>query len=449
MAVNMDTMPLRRGHFRVLIAASFGQLTGGGLATLVGIVLPMLQLVRKPPFPPLVQGAVACTALVGILVGSLVLGAWSDRRGYLLFFRLCPLLVLAAALGAYAADSVAGLVAGLFCMGFGIGGDYSLDADYISEIMPRRWRLTMVGAAKAASAVGNIVVALVCLPLLRSWGDPHHWNALLVVAAVLAALTALSRIGFAESPGWLMARNREAEAERAVRRLLGPDVVPDELRRRPRKGAIREAGLRDLLRGGNAKKALFCGLPWACVGFGVYGTGIFLPVLVMALGLENSSGEPYDRIVGSVALTALINCAILPGFVLGLFSAGRWSRVRIQTWGFALCAAGLGVLLAAYGLHGPVPVAVAGFVLYELCVNAGPHLMTFIFPSQIYSVAERGAGAGLAAACGKFGAIVGVFGIPLLLDRGGVVLAIAVILLLQLVGAIVTAVVGRKVLPQG
>ncbi len=444
----MDAMPLRRGHFRVLIVASLGQLTGGGLATLVGVVLPLVQLARHASFAPLVQGAISCTALAGILAGSLLFGAWSDRRGYLLLFRISPLLVLAAALGAYFADSAAGLVAGLFVMGLGIGGDYSLDGDYISEIMPRRWRLTMVGAAKASSSVGNIGVALLCLVLLRSWGDPNHWNRLLLVVAALAALTALLRVGFAESPGWLMARGRAEEAERAVRRLLGPDVYMDELRRRPPKGAIREAGLRDLLRGGNAKKAWFCGLPWACEGFGVYGTGIFLPVLVLALGIEHSTGEPYDRMVGSVALTAWINCAVLPGFVLGLLTVTRWRHVRTQTWGFVLCAAGLGLLLAAYLCCWPAAVAVAGFVIYELFVNAGPHLMTFIFPSQIYSVEERGAGAGLAAACGKVGAIVGVFVIPLLLDWGGVALAIAVILLLQLLGAAVTALVGRRVLPR-
>ena len=34
--INMDTMPLRWGHYRVLIVASMGQIIGAGLATLVG-----------------------------------------------------------------------------------------------------------------------------------------------------------------------------------------------------------------------------------------------------------------------------------------------------------------------------------------------------------------------------------------------------------------------------
>ena len=86
-------------------------------------------------------------------------------------------------------------------------------------------------------------------------------------------------------------------------------------------------------------------------------------------------------------------------------------------------------------------------MLFELFLNAGPHLMTFILPPQIYPVAERGAGAGLAAACGKAGAVAGVLFLPLLLERGGVAAVLAATLLLQLAGALATAVLGRQVLP--
>ena len=60
--MNMDTMPLRWGHFRVLIAASLGQLTGAGLATLIGVVLPMIRIVRPDGLSSFAQGAVACTS---------------------------------------------------------------------------------------------------------------------------------------------------------------------------------------------------------------------------------------------------------------------------------------------------------------------------------------------------------------------------------------------------
>lgn len=443
---DMDTVPLRSGHFRVLSAASLGQVTGAALSTLIGVMLPMIQLLTHSELTSIAQGIVACMSLVGIMVGSMIIGQWSDRHGYLFFFRLCPIIILLASLLVCLTAGVIGLAVGLFLMGFGIGGSYSLDSDYISEIMPERWKLTMVGVAKAASSLGNIAAALVCFFLLREWQDPRMWNRLILVISVLAFVMFLSRIRFSQSPSWLAARGRTAEAEQTVHRILGNDVGLVQRRKlqRPDRGKIPFSAL---FKGEELKRAMFCGIPWACEGFAVYGIGVFLPVLVMAVGLERSSEGAFERIVASVEMTAYINMVIPIGFVLGLLTVNRIYHVRTQMWGFVSSAAGLGLLLAAFELHWPTWAAVAGFAVFELFLNAGPHLMTFIIPQQVYPVSDRGAGAGLAAAVGKFGAVAGVLIMPQLLEWGGVGLVLGVSVAVLLVGAAVTAVVGHKVLP--
>lgn len=467
--VNMETMPLRWGHFRVLAVASLGQLTGAGLATLVGIILPMLQLTLHPELTAAQQGLVACTSLVGITLGSLLFGRLSDRYGYLFFFRFCPALILAAALLGYFRADVPWLVVSLFLMGLGIGGGYSLDSDYISEIMPRRWQLLMVGVAKATSSIGNIAVAAACFFLLRQRTEAALWPHLLLIIAALALLMLLLRIRFAQSPGWLMAHGREAEAEAAVRYFLGADVevlIPSdtphtpsphhigadletgEIRNRPRNKQLPEVRFADLFRGKNLKRVIFSGVPWACEGLGVYGIGVFLPVLIMALGLEGGSASPLHRILNSVEVTVWINFFTLIGFIVGLCLVNRMSHIRIQTWGFVLCAVGLAVLYVGFRWHLPVWISIAGFMIFELFLNAGPHLMTFILPSQIYPVADRGEGAGVAAALGKVGAVLGVLFIPMLLKWGGVETVLLVSLAVQLTGAAVTKRVGAEVTEQ-
>lgn len=445
--VDMETMHLRARHIFVLAAASLGQVTGAALSTLIGIILPMIQLFRHPELTSFQQGGIACMSLIGIMIGSIVFGAWSDRRGYLVWFRLCPLIILSASIMVLAIDSVAVLTAGLLIMGLGIGGEYSLDSNYISEIMPRRWRLLMVGMAKATSSIGNIAAAGVALLLLHRWNDPHMWNRMMYIVATLSLIMFLCSLWFRQSPGWSIVHGRTDEARKAVHHFLGDDVEIGSVGGDKRVGKADGVTWREMFRGDNLRKVIFSGVPWACEGLGVYGIGVFLPAIIMALGLAPHN-DGYRHIINSVELTTYINIAILPGFILGLCLVNRWYHVRTQTLGFILCAVGLAILLAAYELHWATWTAMAGFIIFELFLNAGPHLMTFIIPSQIYSVAERGSGAGIAAAFGKAGAVAGVFFMPLLLKWGGVVLVLSVTIAVQLLGAAVTYGIGRKVLPR-
>lgn len=444
-AVDMDTMPLRWGHLRVLVTASMGQLTGGALSTLIGVVLPMMMLLTHRTLTPAAQGALAAASLVGIMVGSITIGALSDRRGYLRYFRLSPALILLGSVVAIFSSEVVSLFLSLFVMGFGVGGGYSLDSDYISEIMPRRWRLFMVGVAKASSAIGNVVIAFVSFYILKHWSATDHWSGLFLLISLLAIVMLLQSIRFAESPAFLLCRGRRADAERTVRYFLGSDVTIGELASQA--ASSQEPSRLGLLRGENLRRAIFCGVPWACEGFAVYGVGIFLPILIMAVGLGDG-GQGVEHIASSVELTGYINLFVALGFALGLVAMRRWYHALQQSVGFLLSAAGLVLLLAAYRYGLDRWLMIAGFMAFELFLNAGPHLLSFVFPPQVYPVADRGAGAGIAAAMGKAGAALGVALMPLLMKWGGVELALALTAVVLLLGALITSTLGRMVLPR-
>lgn len=150
--VDMATMPIGWRHIRVVLIASLGQFIGQGLATLVGIVIPLMQIVIHPELSAGMQGLLGCISLIGIMLGTVVFGRLSDRYGYLLFFRLCPFIILVASLAAVWMSHVWVIMGCLFVMGFAIGGEYSLDPDYISELMPVKWRI--YGRSRQGSCVG-------------------------------------------------------------------------------------------------------------------------------------------------------------------------------------------------------------------------------------------------------------------------------------------------------
>lgn len=443
-AADVVTMPMGRRQMRIVLIASLGQFIGQGLATLVGIVIPLMQLAAHPGLPAAIQGLMGCISLIGIMCGTVVFGRLSDRYGYLLFFRLCPLIILSASLVPVFFHEVAVVLVCLFVMGFAIGGEYSLDPDYISELMPAKWKTYMVGLAKALASVGSAFVAIVCYLAISADKAPAIWPRLFLITAGIAAVMLLTRINFAQSPQWLMSRGRDKEAMAALHKLLGPGVTMNAPVTTTHRPADRSMG--DFIKG-NMARIVLTGIPWACEGLGVYGIGIFLPVLIMSFRLDTlpASAAPIEHVTHSVGLTFVLCVVMMAGFAIGLLLMRRTRHLLMQTVGFWGSAAGLSILMAAYLCHWSSWISIAGFVLFELFLNAGPHLITFILPSQIYPVADRGTGTGIAAGLGKSGAVLGAFLIPVLLRSGGATLVLIVSIAVMVAGALITLVAGRIV----
>lgn len=443
--LNMDTMPLRWGHIRILIIASAGQFFGGVLAILVGVIAPMIAITHHPGLSSWLQGFVFASGLIGIMFGSLFFGRLSDKYGYLFFFRLCPVLITIASLWIYFSHSIVVLTICLLLIGFAIGGAYALDPSYVSEIMPKKWRRTMLGISKATSGLGNILMILVAWYVLKNFSEPAIWNKLFLFLTLFAVLTFLARLWFVESPEWLALHGKVQEAEKNVRHFLGNDVYIGELANRKDRAAQPQASARDIFARGNIKRIILSGIPWGCEGMGVYGIGIFTPILLLTLGLIPEGGDPFARVVESLRFTLYINIFVMLGFILGLTVVRRFSLIRIQTLGFFICAAGLLVTLLGYVNHASMWITLGGFLLFELALNAGPHLSTFELPSRIYSLQERASGEGIASALGKLGAIIATFIIPPLLSLGGGKLVLIVAITVLVAGGVITLIVGPLV----
>lgn len=436
---------LNAAHYKILVCGSMEQIIGAGLSSLAGIMIPMLALLHPVAEGAVMQGIIGAIALVGIAVGSALFGKLADNAGYAFYYRLCPALIMLGGLSVVFIPTVGMLIAALFVVGLGVGGGYSLDSAYISELMPERWKLFMVGVAKAASALGFLLIPAVCWAILWKFPDADLWHWLMLIMAALGLITLLMRVRYPQSPVWLMTRGRTADAQKAARWFFGPDV---EVLPLPKEEAVKPVGWFAMFKPSlRLDRVIFSGIPWAFEGVGVYGVGVFLPVLVMALGIAPSHSEGMSKVVGSIELTTIINFFILPGFVLGLLMVRRCSHVRMLWLGFIGFSAGVALVLAAYLLRWPVWISILGFVIFEVALNAGPHLITFILPTQIYPVAERGAGSGIAAMLGKVGAIAGVFLMPVLLKAGGITLILEFCIAVGVLGALITIIYGRRVMP--
>lgn len=446
----MTVMPLSRRHIWIVFVASLGQMIGTGLATLAGVIIPMIEIMRRNGLSSMMQGIIGCIDLVGIALGSMAIGRLSDRFGYLLFFRLGPVLMFVSALVSAMVPDVWVLIICLFFIGVGIGGEYSLDSGYISELMPVRWRSEMIGVAKAASALGNIIVAALCFIFISSWKSADSWPRLMWIIVVMAAFMFVVRIRFFESPKWLADHGKYLKAQKAVCAFLGPDaVLPQSVSSYSTSSPNVPISVPSFFKK-NWKKVIFSGIPWACEGLGVYGIGVFLPILVMALGLQSAdpAGPGIFHVISSVEITFWISCIILPGFAIGLILIRKGIYLPgLQTSCFFLSAISLIFLILAYHFNWAPWISIVSFMAFEIFLNAGPHLVTYVLPPKIYPVMVRGQGSGMAASIGKIGAVLAVFFIPVLLKSGGVVLVLAVSVAVMLIGGGVTMRYSRIVMP--
>lgn len=438
----MSQLNLRPGDFRVVVVGSMEQIIGAAVSTIVGVIIPLLSIVTKGELTSTMQGVIGATALIGISIGSAVIGKLIDREGYLTWFRICPLLIIVGAILPIGFHSIPMLITGLFIAGVGVGGGYTLDSAYISEILPDKWRRFMVGVAKASSAIGFTLAAGLGWWIVAETRRADVWPMLMLIIAGLALITLLMRIRWKESPLWLARRGKMQQAQKAAEFFLGKGVAVDLPA--PAAGSdVKTVSWFGMFRGRNLAKVVYSGITWACEGLGVYGFGVFLPVLVMALGIDHTHDTGIPKVINSVEMTFYINLFIIPGFILGLWLMKRMNHALMMGTGFIGCVIGLALLMAAYFLHLPVWVSVLAFLIFEISLQAGPHLITFIIPSAIYDISERGAGDGIAAMLGKVGAVLGVFFMPVLLDKCGMEGVLIVSMAVMALGALLTFIFGK------
>src|SRR5207302_1299824 len=69
---------------------------------------------------------------------------------------------------------------------------------------------------------------------------------------------------------------------------------------------------------------------------------------------------------------------------------------------------------------GHIPLVFAGFILFNLLMNAGPNSTTFTLAPSLFPTQLRATASGFAAGVAKIGATLGVFVLPILKGKFGV-----------------------------
>jgi hypothetical protein len=309
----------------------------------------------------------------------------------------------------------------------------------------------MMVATIACQSVGMLLAAAITLLLLRSGGS-QDWRLFLATEALVALIFFALRQAAPESPHWLMSRGKFADAAKAFIRIIPAQrerilqVVDDHEELPPSVPQIGERLSMLFSRSYRARTALAT-IPWFLMDIATYGVGLFTPIILAGIEI---SAHKHGLISSDVALaqgTAVIDLFLLMGFLFGIWMVPRFGRIRMQAVGFGGMALGMWMLLAAAGLTNSIfhiPLVFAGFIVFNLLMNAGPNSTTFTLAPILFPTKLRATAGGFAAAVAKLGATSGVFLLPIVKERFGVPSVLGFISAVSLLGLMITVLLRRE-----
>jgi MFS family permease len=439
----LDESSLNRIQRWLWVLSTGGTLLDGYAIFVLGVAMPII--VADFHIQPGVVGLIGASLVFGAVIGAGVGGPMADHLGRKKLMLADMIIITAGACISAVAHGPAMLFVGQLLVGIGVGIDFPVSSSYVSEILPKPSRARMMVATIACQSVGMLLAAAVTLFLLRS-GSAQAWRLFLATEAAVALLFFVLRMSAPESPHWLMSRGKFAEAAQAFIR-----IVPAQ-----RQAVWQLTGNQEQLaspvphvNGGlpilfsrryRARTALVT-IPWFLMDIATYGVGLFTPTILGAIEISRGTRGLNAHDFGLAEGSAIIDLFLLIGFLLGIWIVPRFGQIRMQAIGFAGMAVGMLILAAAVGLTNSnlhVPLVFAGFIMFNLLMNAGPNSTTFTLAPVLFPTQLRATAGGFAAAVAKLGATFGVFLLPILKEKFGVPSVLGIVSGVSLLGLLVT-----------
>lgn len=442
---SLDTAWMGPRHYLAWFLASGGTLLDGFSIFSLGVAMPLMT--ARFTLDPLMVGFIGSALVLGAAFGAAFGGPAADRFGRKPALLVdMGILACGAFLSAFASEP-AWILVGQFLVGVGIGIDFPVSASYVSETMPKRQRSRMMVATIALQSVGMLVAAMVALSVLRFFGSPIDWRPILATTGIGALLFLLGRFWLPESPRWLLEHGRQPATARLVPHAELPPIEPV----RP----TSKQSVPGLFSPAYRKRTLLASAPWFLMDIATYGVGLFTPVILASIHLSTNASGPLATNFVAAEGSAAIDLFLFIGFLIGLWAVPRFGRIHMQIAGFIGMAMGMLLLLfsvlAGGGEASHIALVFAGFILFNLAMNAGPNATTFTLAPELFPTGIRASASGFAAATAKVGATVGIFTLPQVKEFAGVAGVLALMAVVSALGATITALLAADIrdIPEG
>jgi sugar porter (SP) family MFS transporter len=365
-------------HFRVvLIAGLAGILFGFDTAVIAGVTHALREVFSLSATG---VGVAVSAALWGTLVGGLIAGRPGDRYGSRDVLRVIGLLYLISALGCALSLSFATFVVCRFIAGLAIGASSVLAPVYLAEIAPAKHRGAQVGLFQVNIVIGILLAYASNFCVAQLVDGPQAWRYKLAVSALPALLFSVLMLTIPNSPRWLAAKARLAEAESSLRRLGSRDPRGEldafTISHEPRD----ESSVR--LSWSAHRRSIVLAVGLACFNqlSGINAVLYYLGDIFAAAGFDAWSAD-----LQSVAIGAANLAATLVGIAL-LDRLGRRTLMLIGSVGTALTLFGVALVMAN---HAPRAWLLSLLIVFTASFAVSQGAVIWVYLSEIFPVVAR------------------------------------------------------------
>jgi putative MFS transporter len=414
----LNSPSVRSFQRKVTFLSAAGTFLDGFDLTVIAVAMPLL--LTQWNLGPGLQGLISSSAVIGSLIGALLLGNLTDKYGRKAMYVVDLLaFVIFAALTAFS-QAPWQLILFRFLLGIGIGADYPISATLVSEFSPtgnRGKHITFLGAMWFVGALTAYIAGIVLEPM-----GAGAWRYMLLTGAAFALIVFFFRVTLPESPRWLAARGQEQKAEKIMEKITGHKVMIPPAPKSTEK-------LADIFSRNFFRRTFFvCGF-WFCYAVAYYGISMYTPTILKSF----THGSHMMIYIGSgtVSLLGLL------GSIIGLNVVEKIGRRPLLLTSFA----GLSLALIVLALN-PNPTMIFLVILFSLAVlfaNMGAGILNFVYPTELFPTGIRASASGFATSFSRIGSILGIFVFPNLVAAWGNNIALWFFAVISLVGLAISA----------
>ncbi|PFK42188.1 MFS transporter [Bacillus cereus] len=307
------------------------------------------------------MGWIGSVNSIGMAVGALVFGILADKMGRKSVF-IITLLLFSIGSGLTALTTTLTMFLLLrFLIGMGLGGELPVASTLVSESVEAHERGKIVVLLESFWAGGWLIAALISYFVIPNYG----WQVAMVLSAIPAIYALYLRWNLPDSPRFEKVEKR-------------PSVI---------------ANIKAVWSGEYKKATIMLWILWFCVVFSYYGMFLWLPSVMVLKGFS---------LIKSFQYVLIMTLAQLPGYFTAAWFIERLGRK------FVLVTYLIGTACSAYvfgAAESLTVLLVAGMLLSFF--NLGAWGALYAYTPEQYPTVIRGTGAGMAAAFGRIGGILG------------------------------------------